>query len=148
MPGFLGFYSTIRSSGLAAKLNVADLPFEARAYDREEIERVLLASPSGLALAKRFFPRSFAIWHNEHPQTADLLFREKPSLSCFYCKKSLLEPEPHGIVVVWSSRDKRGIRDHKRVEHLYWCCRGPVTERCNSATGKNASATDGKTSLI
>ena len=54
--GFLGFYSTIPSSGLATKLNAPTLPFEVQVYDPEKIERHLLASSAGSALAKRFFP--------------------------------------------------------------------------------------------
>lgn len=34
--GFLGFYSTIPSSGLAAKLNATGLPFEVEVFNREK----------------------------------------------------------------------------------------------------------------
>jgi hypothetical protein len=58
--GFLAFYSTVPSSGLAAKLNAPGLPFGVEIFDQERIEKQLL-TPSGLTLAQRFFPSSFAL---------------------------------------------------------------------------------------
>src|SRR5205823_3247505 len=91
--GFLAFYSTVPSSGLAAKLNASDLSFEVQIFDHEKIEKHLL-TPSGIALAKRFFPASLAAWQKEHPGVAKI-FDDEPVLSCWYCKKSLLHPKPH-----------------------------------------------------
>jgi hypothetical protein len=116
--GFLGFYSTVPSSGLATKLNAPDLPFEVQVFDHERIEKQLL-TPSGAALAKRFFPASFATWQKEHPSPAKI-FDDKPALPCHYCKKDLLHPKPRGIVVIWSSYKE----ETKQTEHFYWCCQG------------------------
>lgn len=66
--GFLGVYSTITSSGLAAKLNSPTLEFETQVLDPEKIERDLLSDPEGVRLAQRFFPRSSAAW--EAPKSA------------------------------------------------------------------------------
>jgi hypothetical protein len=140
--GFIGFYSTIPSSGLAAKLNAGGLGFEVQVYDREKIETFLLSSPTGLALAKRFFPVSFANWKKEHPEPADLLFQDIPDLHCHYCKKSLIQPEPHGIVVVWSSRTSDGTRDRERIEHVYWCCKG-VCDRALQQQFRKEGFSDG-----
>lgn len=123
--GFIGFYSTIPSSGLAAKLN-AQNPFEVQVYNSERIERELLKSSAGFELARRFFPKSFAAWQREHPEPAKLLFSEKPTLVCFNCRTSLLLPKPHGIVVIWSSDEAQTRR--QRTEHLYWCCKGNCDE--------------------
>jgi hypothetical protein len=120
--GFLGFYSVVPSSGLAAKLNVADLPFEVCVYDPEKIETQLLTSY--LALAKRFFPNSFTKWQTEHPKPAELLFNEKPKLNCLYCNSDLLLPQSHGIVVLWTSRDQNGAHNRETTQHVYWCCKG------------------------
>jgi hypothetical protein len=120
---FLGFYSTIPSSGLATKLNATGLPFEVQVFDAERIEKQLLMSSSGLALAKRFFPVSLARWLKEHPSPAKI-FREEPVLFCDYCHKSLLHPEPDGIVVVWNSFLLDGEVTRKHTEHVYWCCKG------------------------
>jgi restriction endonuclease len=118
--GFLVFYSTVPSSGLATKLNAPDLPFEVQIFDQEKIERYLLRS-SGIELAKRFFPASFARWSKEHPKAAKI-FGEEPHLSCCYCNKNLLLPKPHGIVVVWSSLST--VEKPRTTEHVYWCCNG------------------------
>lgn len=118
--GFLAFYSTIPSSGLATKLNAPDLPFEVQIFDQEKIERYLLTS-SGIGLAKRFFPASFARWKKEHPGAVKV-FAEEPHLSCCYCNKSLLLPKPHGIVVVWFSLSTPA--KPRTTEYVYWCCKG------------------------
>jgi hypothetical protein len=126
--GFLGFYSTIPSSGLATKLNAPTLPLEVQVYDPERIERHLLTSSSGLPLAKRFFPKSLARWQKEHPTPAKI-FREEPALLCWYCKKNLLLPKPNGIVVVWRSLPEKDQLRREHTKHVYWCCKG----RCDKA---------------
>lgn len=118
--GFLAFYSTVPSSGLATKLNAPDLPFEVQTFDQEKIERYLLRF-FGIELAKRFFPASFARWTKENPKAAKI-FGEEPHVSCCYCNKNLLLPKPHGIVVVWSSPSTAG--KPRTTEHVYWCCKG------------------------
>jgi hypothetical protein len=70
--GFMGFYSTLPSSGLSAKLNAAP-PFEVQVYNSERIERELLKSETGADLARRFFPKSFAAWGKEHHAPAHLV---------------------------------------------------------------------------
>jgi hypothetical protein len=118
--GFLAFYSTVPSSGLATKLSAPGIPFEVQIFDQEKIERYLLTS-SRAELAKRFFPLSLARWNKEHPRAAKV-FREEPELSCCYCRKSLLLPKPHGIVVVWQSLST--AEQPTTTEHVYWCCNG------------------------
>lgn len=120
--GFLAFYSTIPSSGLATKLNAQGLPFEVQIYDPEKIEKHLLSTPTGVQLAQRFFPKSIARWKAEHPSPAKI-FAEKPELSCVYCGKSLLTPEPRGIVVVWTTLHRNSERNRTHTEHVYWCCK-------------------------
>jgi len=120
--GFLGFYSTIQSAGLVTKLNATELPFEVRVYDPEKIEKILL-TPTGLDLAKRFFPKSITKWHSEHPSPSKL-FRDEPSLLCLKCSKNLLSPEPHGIVVVWHTIGDAKRHRKMHTEHVYWCCKG------------------------
>lgn len=127
--GFIGFYSTVPSSGLTTKLaklktirNASGPSFELKIYDPEKIEKQLLAS-SGLVLAKRFFPNSTAKWQKEHPSAAKI-FGDDIDLLCMYCNKSLLQPEPRGIVVVWTAFSK-GDRLHKEhTQRVYWCCKG------------------------
>ena len=119
--GFMGFYSTLPSSGLATKLNAHDLPYEVQVYDSARIESQLLDSPAGITLSRRYFPASTAAWSREHPAPAKL-FNDAPDLLCAHCQRSLLFPEPSGIVVEWS---KIGS-DYsvESVETVHWCCKG------------------------
>jgi hypothetical protein len=126
--GFLGFYSTVPSSGLAAKLNAPDLGFEVKVFDQEKIEKQLLTQ-KGVALARRFFPISFGTWQRDHPSPAKI-FRDEPELKCFNCGNSLLRPKPHGIVVAWESVPDPRIP--RRTEHLYWCCKGQCDRELSS----------------
>jgi hypothetical protein len=119
--GFMGFYSTLPSSGLAAKLNAPDLRFEVQILDSAKIESQLLDSPAGLTLARRYFPVSAAAWSREHPIPAKI-FHDEPELFCANCQKDLLRPAPSGIVVEWSSFDPDGSA--KGIEAVYWCCKG------------------------
>lgn len=128
--GFLAVYSTVPSSGLAAKLNAAALPFEVQIYDSERIEGHLLRSQSGLQLAQRFFPESSARWKSEHPTPAKI-FAEQPALHCMCCGKPLLAPKPDGIVVIWTTSFDRPEGTKRRTEYLYWCCYGACDKALN-----------------
>jgi hypothetical protein len=121
--GFLAVYSSVPSSGLAAKLNATKLPFEVQVYDHERIEKHLLQTPLGVRLAKRFFPKSIGRWEGNQSSPARI-FTQPPELLCKYCGKSLLWPKPHGIYVEWTKLDDDGGANVGRIEHLYWCCKG------------------------
>jgi hypothetical protein len=58
--GFIAFYSTVPSSGLAEHLQA--LKPNVLIYDSELIERMLLDGPRGRTLAVRFMPSSFNAW--------------------------------------------------------------------------------------
>ncbi|MFK2873561.1 restriction endonuclease [Dyella lipolytica] len=118
--GFVGFYSTLPSGGLAARLNAANLPYEVQVFDGGRIEAELLASPGGIAIARRYMPSSTAAWSTEHPVPARL-FATDPELKCAHCGKDLLGPTPSGILVLWTSHNE-DFTD-KRVETVYWCCK-------------------------
>jgi Restriction endonuclease len=60
--GFIGFYSTLPSSGLSANLNALVPKFGLLVYDPASIERELLGAPPGRTLAARFMPVSFNSW--------------------------------------------------------------------------------------
>jgi len=119
--GFMGFYSTLPSSGLAQKLNAQGLPYEVQVFDGARIESLLLKSPAGIALSRRYMSASTSNWSREHPAPARL-FREDPELLCEYCQKSLLHPVPSGIIVLWCSHNDD--YSERRVEKVYWCCKG------------------------
>ena len=136
--GFIGFYSTVISSGLASALKAPESQFEILVYDQEKIESECISSPHGLVLAKRFFPKSYAEWEVSHPRRADI-YMEKSDLLCSNCEKNLLLPKPSGIVVEWRRRHREGQRRNEHCEHVYWCCKRQcddtfVTDRPNEAT--------------
>ena len=136
---FLGFYSTVPSTGLAGKLNGAAGKFEHTIFDPERIERVLLKGPEGLAIAKRFFPASIAKWLASDRRPAKI-FAEPADLKCDYCGKSLLHPEPHGIVTFWRPYSQSGP-SAKRTEKVYFSCKGRCDDRVQ-ASMRNTGLSD------
>lgn len=60
--GFIGFYSTLASSGLSTNLEGMKTKFEYQIFDKEKIESKLLHSAKGLEIAERYFPISLAKW--------------------------------------------------------------------------------------
>ncbi len=73
-------------------------------------------------------------WQVEHPAPAKV-FADEPSLPCAYCGKELLQPKPHGIVVVWTSTTQLpDNKTAKRTEEIYWCCRGACDDMLRKRT--------------
>ncbi|NEI62158.1 restriction endonuclease [Rhizobium leguminosarum] len=60
--GFISFYSTVPSSGLANTLNKLKPKFEYLPFDPGSIERFLLETPEGRSVASRFMPISYGGW--------------------------------------------------------------------------------------
>lgn len=120
--GFIGFYSTIPSSGLIKNLEGLANKFEFQFFDKEKIERELLHSAQGLKIAERYFPNSLSTWKLDNPKPAGI-FSEKPSLKCKVCEKELLEAEDvSGVITLWKRvTDSEAT---KYVEHIFWTCRG------------------------
>ncbi len=103
--GFIGFYSTLASSGLSGILKGLSKEFEMQIFDREKIESYLLKSPDGLLIAKRYFPKSLNVWLRDNPKPAKI-FSIPPTLNCKHCGKNLLKPPLSGIIVLWYKHDK------------------------------------------
>lgn len=62
--GFIGFYSTIASTGLTQKLESlsAHERKEFKIFHRGNIEEILFKAPKGLQIARRYFPKSMQLW--------------------------------------------------------------------------------------
>ncbi len=116
--GFLGFYSTIPSSGLSATINALS---EHQVYDKERIERYLLSSSSGLEIVRRFFPDSYKRWRSDPNRAADVMFKA-PELECGYSGINLLQPKPQGIIVL--IEDPANTEYKKYIVDVYWCAKG------------------------
>lgn len=125
--GFIGFYSTLPSSGLADAIAGLSAKTQAQTFDREKIESYLLKSPEGIHLAKRYFPKSVAKWIGKNPKPATV-FATHSTLSCQNCGKDLLMPEPSGIIVLWQKKlNTSSGKTH--YERVYWCCKGHCDQR-------------------
>jgi hypothetical protein len=109
--GFIGFYSTLASSGLSDALKGLSGKSEVQVFDREKIESYLLKSQEGLHLAKRYFPKSTTVWIGENPKPAKV-FSSHTALNCKHCNKNLLEPKPSGIIVLWHKFDQASGKTH------------------------------------
>ena len=121
--GFIGFYSTLASTGLMSNLEGTRDKLEFQIFDNKKIEESLLHSSSGIKLSERYFPDSIAKWSRENPKPAKL-FVEEPSLKCKYCDKELLTSDAKGIIVIWEHRRQDYKKENQRYEEIYWCCKG------------------------
>jgi hypothetical protein len=88
--GFIAFYSTLPSSGLATNLEALQPKFELLVYDAEKVERKLLDSPWGRTLATRFMPTSFNAWIQQSQATI-----ARPSADPQLIRNNFFLREPH-----------------------------------------------------
>ncbi|MFF2909771.1 hypothetical protein [Paenibacillus sp. NPDC057934] len=65
--GFIGFYSTLPSSGLSSKLERLKQKrlLDYKIFDSSDIEAALLDNAKGVKIAKRYFPISYAKWKHD-----------------------------------------------------------------------------------
>lgn len=121
---FIGFYSTVPSSGLINLLSSSNQNFETQIFDYKKIESKLLYSQNGILICKRYFPISFKEWQVENPAPSKV-FDETPSLKCENCGKELLAQNSKGIIVLWY-QEKQTSNGHflKDIEEVYWVCKG------------------------
>lgn len=120
--GFMGFYSTLASSGLANILDGLGNTIEHQVLDREKIEAELLHSTKGLEIVQRYFPHSFKSWKAENPQPAKV-FADKPTLKCKICQRELLEQDDKGIVTLWQEMKGGDYTQLDSFKHVVWTCR-------------------------
>lgn len=134
--GFIGFYSTLPSSGLSDSILGLTARVQTQVFDREKIESYLLKTPEGIELAKRYFPHSVRAWMGENPAPAKI-FASHSTLKCKNCGKDLLSPVPSGVIVLWQRRDLVTRKNH--TETIYWCCKG----HCDQTLGRAMHGTGG-----
>ncbi len=121
--GFLGFYSTIPSSGLNTRLATLRNETKIRDYrifDNREIEnRLIRVGYSKLIIS--VLPESYKRTRPLHP----LLGKYDP-LSCEVCDKDLLEDlhrsDYQAVIVFDSTWD--GKYTKRRVHSMFWVCKG------------------------
>lgn len=130
--GFIGFYSTLASTGLFGILDGLKERIEIQVFDKEKIEKELLYSSRGLEIAERYFPKSLSEWKTENPKPARI-FADESSLKCKYCKKELLSQDDKGVIIIWERTRTDYEKEPEYIEHIFWTCRGNcdrALERC------------------
>lgn len=122
--GFIGFYSTLASSGLSNSLKGLRNLIEYQIFDKEKIENQLLHTSRGIELAERYFPKSLLSWKVENPEPARLFINDS-TLKCEICKKELLVKNNYeGIVVFYSKERTDFIEEKEHYEYIHWVCKG------------------------
>ena len=103
--GFMGFYSTLASSGLANRLNSLQWHI---VFDHQKIESYILRDLDGQRIAARYFPKSFKEYLIENPTPSDV-FSKLETIECEYCHKNLLLDTAHGNFILL--RRMQGVDD-------------------------------------
>ena len=119
--GFIGFYSTIPSSGLGNRLDALKKDCNTEIFDYRRIEHFLIEKRCK-TLLERYFPTSFSAWKKQEKSPSILLDEYKP-LNCAICGKDLLQLDTHGLIVF--SNDKATGKTHDVVG----VCRGECDHR-------------------
>ena len=137
--GFIGFYSTITSSGLGAKLKLIceNKNYEYKLLDGAYIERYLLENEHGISLMKRFFPKCYSKLENKLPSN---VFNKYEPLCCDACGKDLLDKnivdKYDGVVVFVEDYKSYQENGKRKYERIYYACKG----KCDSLLEKKAYA--------
>jgi hypothetical protein len=118
--GFMGFYSTVVSSGLDDTLSRLRGQIDIHVFDRGRITTALIQRIELQHVFRTYLPGSYARWRAERQPTV-LVGGQVLPLACCYCGKDILL-SPSAIVVFVESympRSKRVV-----IEDVYWCCKG------------------------
>lgn len=127
--GFLGFYSTVPSSGLNNRLNALrenGKIKDYRVFDNKLIENYLVRIGFS-KLLMRYLPESY-----KRVKPTHLIVDEFIPLECAHCGKELIESLNHehynAVICQVISRDD----DYKKIIDVYWACKG----ECDKALEK------------
>lgn len=112
--GFIGFYSTLPSSGLNNIIHGLGMPV--MVFDNKMIESKLLSGDKLFnTLVDIYFPISLKKYRQEHPIKVHIFDKENP-LVCECCGRSLLGYNEWGNYVVFSQGEK--------IAHIAFVCKG------------------------
>lgn len=114
--GFIGFYSTIASSGLGNRLDSIKGRYKTYVFDKMLIEQKILDAKN-TSIFERYFPSSFNQWKLRNNQPTLLLAEYQP-LRCAVCGKDLLKDKSNGIILFERKFDSR------QIENVIPVCRG------------------------
>lgn len=128
--GFIGFYSTLPSSGLQAIIKNS-IGEKVKIFDRETIEKIIIEK-NMKSLMRRYFPNSLKKYEAEEHKISNILDEYVP-LQCKNCNKDLLEKEIQGLnIIVFLGERKNNI---EYVKDIYWSCKGS----CDDIVRKNST---------
>ena len=129
--GFLGFYSTLPSSGLSDRLT----GIEKMILDHERIEGMLLEDGKAYSLIERFFPESWKKIKPKETEPSNLLKKYFP-LRCDCCGRDLLQNPDDGIIALCEITEGESIK----VIDAYCACRGDCDEKIEDYYFKKSGA--------
>lgn len=123
--GFIGFYSTVPSSGLnirLGQLRKAGRIKDFKMFDHKLVESYLVRLGYS-TLMMRYLPESY-----KRISPLRLIVKSYVPLNCKVCGKDLLgtiHDEPYKGVVVFTSKNDENDEEVKQIiEDVYWCCKG------------------------
>ncbi|MDE6442519.1 MAG: restriction endonuclease [Clostridia bacterium] len=133
--GFIGFYSTLPSSGLNNKLDAFKKKGrKIEIFSNERIETELIKAKKN-GIIKRFFPESYkkelAKTRKNEPS---IIFDKYEPLLCEYCGKDLLKEHLHdnkAIIVLLENLNSNEYVD------AYACCKGHCDKALTAVKRKN-----------
>lgn len=117
--GFIGFYSTLPSSGLNNRFESYKKSFKVFVFDKARIENELVTNDAVAGLFKRYFPKSYTQFSINNPKPAKL-FVEKPSLKCERCGKELIDDLGNAVFVCFKKLSEDGLNHYERA--YISCC--------------------------
>lgn len=112
--GFIGFYSTLPSSGLNNRLDAIKDKYKVAIFNNERIESSLI-NDERFDLIRRFFPTSYKKISIREPS---VIFGKYEPLQCSCCGKDLLKDLKNSIIVFLEDMDKSECVD------VFVCCKG------------------------
>jgi hypothetical protein len=125
--GFIGFYSTIPSSGLSKKVKSLKDRYEIRVFDHEKIEKILLENTECELLIKRYFPTSY----KKHASKVgpSMIYAKYYPLKCEVCGKDLIKKgvadNYEGLVALVQDMDYFDeTNGGERITQVYCACKG------------------------
>ena len=132
--GFMGFYSTLASTGLAGVLGGQQWHI---VFDSQKIESYILRDLAGQRIAARYFPISFKQYLIENPSPSNVFHKLEP-IECEYCHKNLLLDTEHCNFIMLKKiigEDNLGLPiSEDKFSKLVYACKEhdrKVTEKYN-----------------
>lgn len=117
--GFIGFYSTLPSSGLNNRLDAIKDKYKVSVFNHERIESNLIDNEC-FDLIRRFFPNSYKNISIKEPS---VIFDKYEPLQCSCCGKDLLKDLKNSNIVF--------LEDIKKQEYVdvFVCCKGTCDKK-------------------